>query len=621
MSKWQLYYAIIIFQTVTYSLHSSAQGPILFGMTSTGGKDNYGTIFSYNLSTNTEKVAFAFNSQNISENPFGNLVYDSVNHLFYGMAEYHSGGSIFSFNPINNNVSLLIPLNGPSGSNPRGSLVYNDSSKLFYGMTPFGGLNIGHGNGAGVIFYFNSSNGNEWPVWDFGGGYKSTDGEFPLGNLVYDNINHLYYGMTSGGWLDSLGTIISFNPSTKAERVDWIFGKGTDGSTPYGSLVYCPSNQLFYGMTLLGGKQNDGVILSFNPVTNKENVVWDFGDTNDGQFPYGSPLWNEHNQLLYGMTYAGGKYGSGIIYSFNPANDSEKVLWNFGDGTDGKNPYADLIYDTATKQFYGMTVYGGTFAYGSLFSYNLLTGLETILWSFGGNSSDGKNPFGDVVVLHCPVYHLTFSGKDSACSGEYANIKVSGANNYVWSNGDTGSSVELFAPGITSIYTVSIFTGACLFDTTCQIITNPTPVVTISDKNDTLTAKGAIQYLWNTGSTDAYIIVHRPGTYWVTGTNAFGCINTAYHILTSIEEINNKEAISIYPNPASDLLKISSNDFIDANTTIAIITIFGEVLIKEKIAGNTSNLELDVSGIPNGLYFLKIHSLSGDVTSKFAIIK
>ena len=62
--------------------------------------------------------------------------------------------------------------------------------------------------------------------------------------------------------------------------------------------------------------------------------------------------------VLYGMTLYGGTYGNGTIYSFNPDSNKEKVVWSLGGGTDGNGPNANLVYDTLNRLFLWNNILG-----------------------------------------------------------------------------------------------------------------------------------------------------------------------------------------------------------------------------------------------------------------------
>ena len=51
------------------------------------------------------------------------------------------------------------------------------------------------------------------------------------------------------------------------------------------------------------------------------------------------------------MTYSGGHYLGGTIFSFNPTTKVESVLWNFGGGLDGSNPWGNSIMMQAKGYF------------------------------------------------------------------------------------------------------------------------------------------------------------------------------------------------------------------------------------------------------------------------------
>ncbi len=81
---------------------------------------------------------------------------------------------------------------------------------------------------------------------------------------------------------------------------------------------------------------------------------------------------------------------------------------------------------------------------------------------------------------------------------------------------------------------------------------------------------------------------------------------------TSIESLDaNYNDIFIYPNPSSSVVSIQSNYQINK---VLVYNNFGQqVLI---LQNNSKYLQIDIANIPNGIYFLKIHSNKRIVTRK-----
>ena len=79
---------------------------------------------------------------------------------------------------------------------------------------------------------------------------------------------------------------------------------------------------------------------------------------------------------------------------------TESILWSFGSyRTDGEWPVASLITD-AKGNLYGTTLSGGTHDAGAVFeltppSTSGGNWTESILWSFGGGTTDGNFPTPD----------------------------------------------------------------------------------------------------------------------------------------------------------------------------------------------------------------------------------
>lgn len=359
------------------------------------------------------------------------------NTLFFGMTQLggsNQSGAIISFNPANNTENVVWNFgNGTDGRFPNGNLSFNPANGLFYGLTYFGGS-----DSAGVIFSFDPRTNSENVVWNFGYG---ADGAHPNATLVIDPVNGLFYGTTAQGGLSDSGTVFSFNPLTDSENVVWNFAGGNDGRFPDGNLVYNLQNSLFYGMTSGGGTYDSGTIFSFNPGANSDNIVWNLGNGSDGAVPFGSLVFDEDSNLYYGMTSLGGTFNAGSIISFNPTSNREKMLWSFGNNMDGNTPLGDLVYNSGNHLFYGMTQGGGNVNEGEgvIISFNPATSRDSVLWSFG-NGTDGQNPLGNLVYDGSALYYgMTSQGGTNGVGTIISFDPETRAESVVWSFDSAGN--------------------------------------------------------------------------------------------------------------------------------------------------------------------------------------
>ena len=401
MRNYTLSAKIVLVQLVcilsaTQTLYS--QNAVMYGMTQNGGADSVGAIIAYNLTTGTESVVYSFGRDSDGQIPSGSLVYCPLNGLLYGLTAgggKYGNGAVISFNPANNTEAVAWNLghasNGPAS--PYGDLVYDANNHLFYAMT-FGGGD----NAIGCVFSFNPAIDSIKQLWNFG---YNGGANLPYGNLVLNPNNGLYYGMTSQGGNNNDGAIITLNPLTDTVHRVYNFNDGQSGETPNGSLVWSSTTNLFYGMTSAGGADSLGTLFSFNPADSVETTLHNFGFGTDAAGPLANLIYNENTGLFYGLSINGGEgNGQGTIFSFNPANDSVTVLHSFGNVTnDGEFPNGSLIYDAADNLYYGLTQGGGTNHTGTIFSFNPSNNAETTLWSLG-SGTDGAGPQGSLLLLN-----------------------------------------------------------------------------------------------------------------------------------------------------------------------------------------------------------------------------
>jgi len=372
----------------------------LYGMTSAGGSSDRGTIFSYNPVTSLYTKLLDFDGANGS-NPYGSLIQASDGKL-YGMTYSggdHNYGVIFSYNTTTLAYTKLIDFDGTNGSNPSGSMIQASDGKL-YGMTSYGGSFL-----EGIIFSYDPATSSYIKLYDFD--YKS--GGEPNGSLIQASDGKLY-GMTAYGGYDA-GVIFSYDPSTLTYmKMKDFYSWGGNGYSPVGSLIQASDGKL-YGMTDKGGSNNRGVIFSIDPITSVYTQLKSFIDYrfSNGAYPSGD-LMEASDGNLIGMTSAGGDNDAGVIFSFDPATSAYTKLIDF-DGTNGRYPSGSLV-QASDGRLYGMTDAGGSPGYGSgvIFSYNLISSTYTKLRDFGKNNT-GDHMAGALIKYQAKnLYGMTLEG-------------------------------------------------------------------------------------------------------------------------------------------------------------------------------------------------------------------
>jgi gliding motility-associated-like protein len=130
----------------------------------------------------------------------------------------------------------------------------------------------------------------------------------------------------------------------------------------------------------------------------------------------------------------------------------------------------------------------------------------------------------------------TITGANAFCIGASTTLTASGGTGYSWSNslGNNATTLPITAAGI---YTVTVTNAAGCTATATRLlnplapanpitITLTAPLCAIS--NATLNAGNGYQnYIWNTGSVTATLVVTAAAIYTVTASNAFGCTASA----------------------------------------------------------------------------------------------
>jgi len=169
----------------------------LYGTTSAGGM-NYGS--AYELTPTqfgwSEQILHGFQDYDLGASPIGGLVFDRAGNLYgttvYGGAQF--SGTVFELMPSQGNwtFNLLYSFAGSGVEGPVANLILDAAGNL-YGTSYVAGP-----YGFGAVFKLTHS-GSGWTytsLHDFTGG---SDGEGPLGQLIFDSNGNLYGTTGLGG--------------------------------------------------------------------------------------------------------------------------------------------------------------------------------------------------------------------------------------------------------------------------------------------------------------------------------------------------------------------------------------------------------------------------------------
>ncbi len=83
----------------------------------------------------------------------------------------------------------------------------------------------------------------------------------------------------------------------------------------------------------------------------------------------------------------------------------------------------------------------------------------------------------------------------------------------------------------------------------------------------------------------------------------------------SVNTMENESSFSIYPNPANNILNIST----DVEASLEVINIAGQVMLSTSV--DAQNTTIDISNLNRGMYFVKITDKNGNAASQKLIIE
>ena len=375
------------------------------------------------------------------------------------------------------------------------------------------------------------------------------------GSLVNPTVNNNLWGFTEGNDLYPQGataTVIA-TPRTSCRFINW---------TVNGTVV---STDATYSFTVT---EDVVLVANFEQLTYNVSVIINNPD--------------------YGTVFGDGDYPQNSVATLTAyANSFYKFeKWVKGGEEITDNPYY-------------LTVTGDVVVYAHFVELPTYTVNLTVNNTYYGSvQGSGVYHEGEVASLRA------IANEDYSFEGWYKNgIKISGNNQYMCT---ITEDIELMAYFVlTPVYTVTVTVNNPKYGSASGGGTYK------HGEFATITAVANDGYSFLYWKIKDVIINYWPATFSAPVVENV-TVTAYFHDPWGIED-NELPEISIYPNPTSGVLRIESGELRIEN--VEIFNMMGKVCLVENMRQNTE-IVLDVSYLPAGMYFVRITTEDGVVTKK-----
>lgn len=377
-----------------------------------------------------------------------------------------------------------------------------------------------------------------------------------------------------------------------------------------------------------------------------------------------------------GPPYIPGSYGIAMLYSM------DCNLWNFIDGGGYHDAFFDIVYSTTIETNSNFTITTGDYLYyGTSSTINidvLNSGNTTFYGKFRVNLANADGSWAqNIKVLNCTngleanyhyTYGLDFTGEITVEPGTYyleLAYQESGSSSWYYAGASRYQNpviVEVVVPSVSMDPYESNNTASTAYLLPCNFSGNSGSVSTtgsnLHDNNDidyykiqfnpgknyTITPRLNDSYNSNNGiyyTVDAQFAYSTDGRNWSEffddetssisvsgGSTLYFCVkpyfegkmgtyllNIGITVGVGIDEFD-ETSVCVYPNPVKGCLNVNCGE----SNRICLYNALG-VLVKSLNTEGKDSVQLDMSDLPSGTYFLQVFGNHNAITKKVVKIE
>lgn len=467
-------------------------------------------------------------------------------------------------------------------------------------------VTAGFGMNNGCEVYKNNGSG----VFDLGQDEIATNltvNKFDMTDLNGDTFPDLFLPAYSGGgsqvWLNNgFGQFVNSNQNLTGQSCTEVALGDLDGDGDADAFVSCTN----FSPGMVWFNDGDGNFIDSGQALGSGNSYGvDMADIdNDGDLDAVCANWTVPSQVW--LNDGNGTFTEGFVINNNNYAKSVRLV--------------DHDYDHLTDIFIG--------SYGS-------HGLQVWHNTGAGNFELCFENTNDIYAHDIAVGDLNndmmpdiYAGNFSSDNGDQVFLKASAFILEEAVNLCTGDS--LFVGGGWQSFEGSFYDAMncdTLIHTMLSVVVVDTSVTVISDLLTAQASDALYQWLdcstWLPieGATEQSYQPSVTGYYAVMITQQ-GCIDTSgcyYVIITGLKDMETSGLIRIYPNPAFDKLTVETEKM-SGLLEFKITDIMGSEVLK-RVSIPSGTVEMDVSGLDNGCYFLTIHNGQTVISRKVMIYR